>query len=77
MVLVLNNFIGGEFVGSHNDNNNNDEKNNIIERFVLVLCFKSNRKPSYLSLCNAFAAQIQLLEKFLPFYQTPLQKMLR
>ena len=51
MVLVLNNFIGGEFVGSHNDNNNNnDGKNNIIERFVLVLCFKSNRKPSYLSL---------------------------
>ena len=39
MVLILNNFIGGEFVGSHVDNNNNDGKNNVIERLVLVLCF--------------------------------------
>jgi len=30
MVLVLNNFIGGEFVGSHNDNNN-DGKDSVIE----------------------------------------------
>ena len=35
MVLVLNNFIGGEFVGSHNDNNN-DGKDSVIERLVLV-----------------------------------------
>ena len=36
MVLILNNFIGGEFVESHVDNNNNDGKNNVIERLVLV-----------------------------------------
>ena len=75
MVLVLNNFIGGEFVGSHNDNNN-DGKDSVIERLVLVhgvltsigKCTKHT---------NAIAAPIQLLEKFMPFYQTPLQKMLR